>query len=175
MEEVNVQQTWLGGRVDGGMEGWVWESSPGLAVWWVGSPLYGIGSVPCLLGETCGAVKGWGEAGLVSEAVFQPARRGLHLPFCPMKGFVIWPGVGVLPVSPLALPVVPQLKKLSSGGTAVHPPPPKLAPVLHNLFVPTSLFCNQGGKKKEKRLFSFFPISRDQQKTRCLVEVVVND
>lgn len=103
--------------------------------------------------------------------VFQPSRWCLHLPFCPMKGFVIWPGVGAVPVFPLALPTVPQLEKLSLGGTAFPQPPP----TLHNLFVPTSLFCNQGGKKKEKSLFSFLPISRDQQKTRCLVEMVVND
>lgn len=97
----------------------------------------------------------------------------LHLPFCPMKGFVIWPGVEVVPVFPLAFPTVPQLKKLSSGGTKLpHPPPP---PALYNLFVPTSLFCNQGGKREEKSLFSFLPISRDQQKTRCLVETVVNN
>lgn len=103
----------------------------------------------------------------------QSARRRLHLPFCPMKGFVIWPGMGAVPVFPLAFPTVPQLKKLSSGGTELlHPPPP---PALYNLFVPTSLFCNQGGKKKEKSLFSFLPISRDQQKTRCLVEMVVNN
>lgn len=159
MEEVNVQQTWLGGRVDGGMEGWVWESSPGLAVWWVGSPLYGIRSVPCLLGETCGAVKGWGEAGLVSEAVFQPARRGLHLPFCPMKGFVIWPGVGVLPVSPLALPVVPQLKKLSSGGTAVPPPPPNW-PQCYITCLFQLLFSATKGEKRKRKGYSPSFLSR---------------
>ena len=35
--------------------------------------------------------------------------------------------------------------------------------------------ATKGEKKKEKSLFSFLPISRDQQKTRCLVEMVVNN
>lgn len=46
---------------------------------------------------------------------------------------------------------------------------------LYNLFVPTSFLCNQRGRKEEKSSFSFLPISRDQQKTRCLVEMVVNN
>lgn len=114
-----------------------------------------------------------GRLALSLRLVFQPSRWCLCLPCCPMKGFVIRPGVGAVPVFPLALPAVPQLKKLSLGGTAFpHPPPP---PALYNLFVPTLLFCNRGGEKKEKSLFSFLPISRDQQKARCLVEMVIND
>lgn len=112
-------------------------------------PSAGLGQSFAFSGRLVGLLR-LGEAGLVCEVVFQSARRRLHLPFCPMKGFVIWPGVGVVPVFPLAFPTVPQLKKLSSGGTKLpHPPPP---PALYNLFVPTSLFCNQGGKKEREKL-----------------------
>lgn len=90
---------------------------------------------------------GRGEAGLVWEAGF-PACQGVSASafFGPMKGFALWPGVEVVPVFPLALPVVPRLEKLSSRDSA--PPPP---PALYNLFVPTSLFGNQGGGRKTEK------------------------
>lgn len=74
-------------------------------------------------GRLVGLPRAGGRLALSVRLVFQSARRRLHLPFCPMKGFVIWPGMGAVPVFPLAFPTVPQLKKLSSGGTELlHPP-----------------------------------------------------
>lgn len=63
--------------------------------------------VPGLLGETCGTAAGMGWLALSGRLAFQLARRCLHLPFCPMKGFATWPGMGTVPVFPLALPAVP--------------------------------------------------------------------
>lgn len=143
----------MAGGGEGKRKGWMkggWKSSLGLAVWRVGCPFCGIRSVLCLFRETWGVAEDWGRLALSMRLVLQSARKRLHLPFCPMKGFVIWPGMGAVPVFPLAFPTVPQLKKLSSGGTEfLHPPPP---PALYNLFVPTSLFCNQGGKKEREKL-----------------------
>lgn len=105
------------------MNEWRWKSSLGLAVWLVGVPSRW--SRPSLVfwGRLVGLPRtGGGRPCLWGWLVSQPSRWCLHLP-CPMKGFVIWPGAGAVPVFPLALPTVPQLRELSLGVMAFPPPP----------------------------------------------------
>jgi len=121
----------------------VWKSSLGLAVWLVGSLFLAIRSIPCLLGEICGAAKDWGRLALSARLVFQASRWCLHLPFCPMKGFVICPGVEAVPVFPLALPVSHNSKNCPSEGLC-RPPPQHYITCLFQLH-----FSVTKGEKKE--------------------------
>lgn len=133
-------------------------------------------SVPCLLGETCGAARDWGRralsVGMVGLSAFQvvPASALSHEGFCHLaRGG----GGSCLSLSPSNSPTTRRTVLRSDGVPPLHPTTP---PGLCNLFVPSSLFCNQWGGKRKRKAYSLSFLSRGiNKKTRCLVEMVVND
>lgn len=91
--------------------------------------------------------QGLGEAGPVCKAGFPGFQVVSASAFLSHEGFCHLSRGGGSSCLPLGPSSVPQLKKLSFGGTVSSPPP-----ALYNLFVPASLFCNQGGKKEIEKL-----------------------
>lgn len=110
-EEVSVQEIWPGEK-----KGWIgygkaraWQGESHIYGW--GGPLPSWGD----LWECCGLRT------LSGRPVFQPARRCPHLPFLSHEGFTIWPGVGAVPVFPLALPAARNVRNCSRGTVLPYP------------------------------------------------------
>lgn len=73
-----------------------------------------------------------------------------------MKGFVIWPGAGAVPVFPLALPTVPQLGELSLGVMA-FPPSTQQHPQRYVTCLFRVHFSATSGEEKEREKLILFP------------------
>lgn len=133
-------------------------------------------SVPCLLGETCGAAQDWGRqalsVGVVGLSAFQvvPASALSHEGFCHLaRGG----GGSCLSLSPSNSPTTRRTVLRSDG----VPPSTQQHPQRYVTCLFRVHFSATSGEEKEREKLILFPsyLEGSTKKTRCLVETVIND